>query len=60
MWRDVLLANKQELLDQSRSFQRALQAMELMIANSNGEALEESIGNASRARASWRMGPPKK
>ena len=60
MWRDVLLANKQELLDQSRSFQRALQAMELMIANSNGEALEESIGNASRARANWRMGPPKK
>ncbi len=60
MWRDVLLANKQELLDQSRSFQRALQAMELMISNSNGEALEESIGNASRARAGWRMGPPKK
>jgi len=60
MWRDVLLANKQELLDQSKSFQRALQAMELMISNSNGEALEESIGNASRARAGWRMGPPKK
>ena len=60
MWRDVLLANKQELLDQSKSFQRALEAMELMISNSNGEALEESIGNASRARAGWRMGPPKK
>ena len=60
MWRDVLLANKQELLDQSSQFQRALQAMELMISNSNGEALEESIGNASRARANWRMGPPKK
>ena len=60
LWRDVLLANKQELLDQSQAFQRALQSMELMISNSNGEALEESIASASRARASWRMGPPKK
>jgi prephenate dehydrogenase len=60
MWRDVLLANKQELLEQSGQFQRALQAMELMISNNNGEALEESIANASHARASWRMGFPKK
>jgi prephenate dehydrogenase len=60
MWRDVLLANKQELLEQSSHFQRALQAMELMISNNNGEALEESIANASHARASWRMGFPKK
>ena len=60
MWRDVLLANRQELLDQSQAFQRALQAMELMITNNNGEALEESIGSASRARTAWRMGTPKK
>ena len=60
MWRDVLLANKQELLEQSSAFQRALQAMELMISNNNHEALEESIDSASRARASWRMGFPKK
>jgi prephenate dehydrogenase len=60
MWRDVLLANRQELLDQSKLFQQALQAMELMIGNNTGEALEASIANASRARASWRMGTPKK
>ena len=60
MWRDVLLANKQELIEQSSAFQRALQAMELMITNNNGEALEESIASASRARADWRMGFPKK
>ena len=60
MWRDVLLANRQELLEQSAVFQRALQAMELMIHNNNGEALEESIAGASRARANWRMGFPKK
>jgi prephenate dehydrogenase len=60
MWRDVLLANKQELLEQSSAFQRALQSMELMISNNNGEALEQSIAGASRARAGWRMGFPKK
>jgi prephenate dehydrogenase len=60
MWRDVLLANRQELLDQSQAFQRALQAMELMISNGNGEALEESIAHASRTRANWRMGFQKK
>ena len=31
MWRDILLANRQELLAQSKLFQRALQAMEQMI-----------------------------
>ena len=60
MWRDVLLANRQELLEQSGAFQRALQAMELMITNNNGEALEQSIASASRSRAGWRMGFPKK
>ena len=60
MWRDVLLANRQELLEQSGAFQRALQAMEVMITNNNGEALEQSITNASRSRAGWRMGFPKK
>jgi prephenate dehydrogenase len=60
LWRDVLLANKQELLEQSRLFQQALQQMERMISDSNSDALEEAIRHASRARASWRMGPPKK
>jgi prephenate dehydrogenase len=60
MWRDVLLANRQELLEQSKVFQRALAAMEEMISNSNGDALEGAIDYASRARANWRMGGPKK
>jgi prephenate dehydrogenase len=60
MWRDILLANRQELLAQSKIFQRTLHAMELMIESGNGEALEGLIGQASEARAQWRMGPPKK
>jgi prephenate dehydrogenase len=56
MWRDVLLANKQELLEQSKLFRNTLQALEAMIASGNGDALEGFIGQASQLRASWRMG----
>jgi len=59
MWRDILLANRQELLDQSKIFQRTLLAMEAMIESGNGEALERSIEQASQARADWRMGTRK-
>jgi prephenate dehydrogenase len=60
MWRDILLANRQELLAQSQIFQRTLQAMESMIESGNGEALEGLISLASQARAQWRMGANKK
>jgi|SRR5438105_10458004 len=60
MWRDILLANRQELLAQSQVFQRTLHAMELMIESGNGEALEGLIAQASQARAHWRMGATKK
>jgi prephenate dehydrogenase len=60
MWRDVLLANGQELLEQSRVFQRALHAMEVMIQAGNADGLEEMIAKASEARANWRMGPGRK
>jgi prephenate dehydrogenase len=56
MWRDVLLANRQELLAQSELFRQALQAMEALIAGGNGEALEAAIDQASHTRAHWRMG----
>ena len=60
MWRDILLANRQELLAQSQIFQRTLHAMELMIESGNGEALEGLIEQASQTRSQWRMGTPKK
>ena len=56
IWRDILLANREELLAQSKLFQRTLQAMELMIESGNGDALEGMIELASDARAKWRMG----
>jgi prephenate dehydrogenase len=60
MWRDILLANKQELLAQCGAFRRSLQAMELMIETGNGDGLEEVIDKASQTRANWRMGPGRK
>jgi len=60
MWRDILMANRNELLAQSKIFQRTLQAMEVMIESGNAEALEDVIGQASEARANWRMGAPSK
>jgi prephenate dehydrogenase len=60
MWRDILLANRQELLEQSKVFQRTLNAMELMIESGNGEALEGLIDQASQTRAHWRMASTRK
>jgi prephenate dehydrogenase len=59
MWRDILLANRHELLAQSKIFQRTLMAMEAMIETGDTEALENLIGQASEARANWRMGVSK-
>jgi prephenate dehydrogenase len=55
MWRDILLANRQELLQQSKIFKETLTAMEQMIETGNSEALEGLIDKASRTRAHWRM-----
>jgi prephenate dehydrogenase len=59
MWRDILLANRQELLAQSQLFQHKLREMELLIESGNGEALETLVAQASEARAQWRMGVSK-
>ena len=55
MWRDIMVANREELLAQSQIFQRSLQAMEALIASGNAEALEAQIAQASDTRAHWRM-----
>ena len=59
MWRDVLIANREELLAQSKLFQQQLQSFEKLIINSDGDALELLIEQASHKRATWRMSTPK-
>ncbi|KAB2900650.1 MAG: prephenate dehydrogenase/arogenate dehydrogenase family protein [Burkholderiaceae bacterium] len=56
MWRDILRANRDEVLAQSRHFQRALQALEQAMQAENDQALEDMITLASETRAHWRMG----
>jgi prephenate dehydrogenase len=55
MWRDILLANRDELLHQSRHFSAALAQFEAQLENADGPALLELIERASRARSQWRM-----
>ena len=59
MWRDILIANKEELLEQSRIFQESLHAMEKLIAGAEGDTLEDRIEQASNTRANWRISSPK-
>ena len=55
IWRDIMVSNREELLAQSKIFQRTLQAMELMISSGNADALEGLIEQASNTRANWTM-----
>ena len=55
VWRDILISNREELLAQSKVFQRNLHALELMISSGNTEALEDLLDQASTTRGNWRM-----
>ena len=59
MWRDILIANREELLEQSRIFQQTLQSLEQLISGGAGDQLEERIQQASHTRANWRISSPK-
>ena len=60
VWRDILVSNRDELLAQSKLFRSSLEALELMIASGNGEALEGLIDKASLTRSNWSMANLKK
>ena len=55
MWRDILIANREELLDQSKIFQQTLQSLEKLISSGDGDALEKLVEQASDTRANWRI-----
>lgn len=60
MWRDILIANREELLDQSRIFQQTLQSLEKLISTGDADALETFVEQASETRANWRVAPAHK
>ncbi|MDE1949679.1 MAG: prephenate dehydrogenase/arogenate dehydrogenase family protein [Burkholderiales bacterium] len=59
MWRDVLVANREEVLKQSQRFRHALDALEHVIRSGNADALEDLIRGAAEGRAGWQMGSPR-
>jgi prephenate dehydrogenase len=60
IWRDILLSNRVELVEQAKMFQRSLLNMLHLAETGEGEKLEEMIGLASTTRAHWRLGAHKK
>jgi prephenate dehydrogenase len=59
IWRDILIANREEVLKQSQRFRHTLDALELVMRSGNAEALEDLIRGASDGRAAWQMGAPR-
>jgi len=59
IWRDILLSNRVELVEQAKMFQRSLMNMLHLAETGAGEQLEEMIAQASQVRAHWRMGHKK-
>ena len=60
MWRDVLRANRDEIMAQSRQFQQALHALEKAMKDDSDQPLEDMLTRASSTRAHWRMGAQRK
>jgi prephenate dehydrogenase len=58
-WRDILVANREELLKQSQRFRQALDALEHVIREGNADALEGLIRTPAEGRANWQMGAPR-
>ncbi|CAA2103404.1 prephenate dehydrogenase [Variovorax paradoxus] len=54
MWRDVLLANREQVLEQSQAFRKALDEFEALMKAGDLQAIEQSIAAASKARAGWK------
>ncbi len=55
LWRDVMIANREELLKQLGHFNQTVQAMETMLRNGDAPALEEMLRAASEARGQWQL-----
>ena len=58
-WRDILVANREEVLKQSQRFRQALDALEHVMREGNADALEGLIRGPAEGRAGWQMGAPR-
>jgi prephenate dehydrogenase len=53
IWRDILLANREQVLWQSAQLRQSLAIFEATLHSADGPALHTLIGQASQARAAW-------
>ena len=56
IWRDILLANAEQVLAQTSHFRDALDQLEAAIGQDNATQLEALISQASQARSVWQLG----
>lgn len=56
MWRDVLLANRDQVLQHSQAFRAALSQLEALMSAGDAQGLEDAIAAASRLRSQWQPG----
>jgi prephenate dehydrogenase len=56
VWRDILLANRQQVLHQSALMRKALDDLETAMTEGQADSLEQLIAQASHTRAQWRLG----
>jgi prephenate dehydrogenase len=55
MWRDILLANRDEVLRQSAAFRAALDSLEAMLISGDPAALHARLDAIARSRGAWQM-----
>lgn len=56
VWRDILLANRDEVLHQSSLMRQALAELEAAMRSGDAERLHALIDEASQTRSRWRLG----
>ncbi len=58
VWRDILMANKADVLAQSQLFRAALDQFEACMRSGDAAALEELIRLVAEGRAAWNLSAP--
>ena len=55
IWRDILLANRDEVLTQLSHFDQSLAALRHSLQSADAQTLEEQMARAARARLTWTL-----
>jgi prephenate dehydrogenase len=56
IWRDILIANREEVLKQAERFRGSLGVLEQALRDCQGDSVEALVRGVSQARSRWKMG----